>query len=163
MIDKSTFTPEEWSQILASPMLAGLAVTLADPSGLFGTMKEGTSSARALLEARNGEPAGSLAKVIADEFSTSAGRASAREAIKLDMTAGKPAELKVQALSALANVNSILKAKAGDDAPAFRSWLKSIAQDAAEAAREGGFLGFGGEKVSEAEKATLAEIEQALA
>ena len=60
-------------------------------------------------------------------------------------------------------MNSILKAKAGDDAPAFRSWLKSIAQDAAEAAREGGFLGFGGEKVSEAEKATLAEIEQALA
>lgn len=162
MIDKSVFTPEEWSQILASPMLAGLAVTLSDPSGLFGTMKEGTSNARALLEARNGGSSGNLAKIIADEFSTSAGRASAREAIKLDMTAGKPAELKLQALSALANVNSILSAKAGDDAPAFRSWLKSIALDAAEAAREGGFLGIGGEKVSDAERATLAEIEQAL-
>ncbi len=33
MVGKSAFTPEEWHLILVSPMLAGLAVTLADPSG----------------------------------------------------------------------------------------------------------------------------------
>jgi len=38
-----------------------------------------------------------------------------------------------------------------------------VSQAVAEAASEGGFLGFGGVKVSEAEKATLAEITTALA
>jgi len=37
-----------------------------------------------------------------------------------------------------------------------------VAQKAAEAGNEGGFLGFGGVAVSEAEKATLAEISTAL-
>jgi hypothetical protein len=34
---------------------------------------------------------------------------------------------------------------------------------AAEASSEGGFLGFGGVRVSDAEKATLAELDAALA
>ena len=37
-----------------------------------------------------------------------------------------------------------------------------MAQKAAEAGKEGGFLGFGGVAVSEAEKATLVEISAAL-
>jgi hypothetical protein len=37
-----------------------------------------------------------------------------------------------------------------------------IAEHVAEAASEGGLLGFGGVKVSDAEKATLAEISSAL-
>jgi hypothetical protein len=44
------------------------------------------------------------------------------------------------------------------DAGAFKSWLRHIAQAMAEASTEGGFLGFGGVPVSEAEKATLAQI-----
>ena len=57
----------------------------------------------------------------------------------------------------------MLEAKAPGDAPAFRSWLRQISQTTAEAANEGGgLLGFGGVQVSEAEKATLAEISSAL-
>ena len=48
-------------------------------------------------------------------------------------------------------------------APAFREWLKAIAAKVAEAGTEGGFLGFGGEKVSAAEKATLDRLARALA
>jgi len=40
MADKSSFTPDEWKVVLSSPMLAGLAVTLAEPSGLWGMLKE---------------------------------------------------------------------------------------------------------------------------
>jgi hypothetical protein len=40
--------------------------------------------------------------------------------------------------------------------------LQEIAQKAAEAAKEGGFLGFGGVAISDAEKATLAQIAAAL-
>ncbi len=144
-------------------MIAGMAVTLADPSGLFGTLKEGFVGAHALLEARKDAAANPLAKAIATEFDSAEGRTAARDTIKAAMTAKTPAELKAQALAALGRVNAILAAKAPEDAPAFRLWLKDIAVKAAEASSEGGFLGFGGVKISDAEKATLAEVDAALA
>ena len=48
------------------------------------------------------------------------------------------------------------------DASAFKTFLNTLAQKVAEAATEGGFLGLGGVPVSEAEKATLSEIAEAL-
>jgi hypothetical protein len=45
---------------------------------------------------------------------------------------------------------------------AFKGWLRQISQHVAEASKEGGFLGIGGVSVSEAERATLAEISSAL-
>jgi hypothetical protein len=40
--------------------------------------------------------------------------------------------------------------------------LNGLASKVAEASKEGGFLGFGGVQVSDAEKAALAEISSAL-
>jgi hypothetical protein len=163
MADKSAFTSEEWRLILASPLLAGMAVTLADPSGILGTLKEGFAGASALLTAKKDAGANAIARAIAADFDTSEGRTLARDGIKADLNGKTPAELKTQALEGLRKVNAILAAKAPDDAPGFRAWLKEIAANAAEASSEGGFLGFGGVKVSEAEKATLAEVDAALA
>ena len=36
MTTKADFTPEDWKQVLGSVMMTGMAVTLADPSGLIG-------------------------------------------------------------------------------------------------------------------------------
>ena len=65
-------------------------------------------------------------------------------------------------LANLRNVSKILDAKAPADAAAFKTWLRSIGQNVAEAASEGSFLGFGGVRVSDAEKATLDDIAEAL-
>ena len=46
-----------------------------------------------------------------------------------------------------------LDAKAPEDAAGFKAWLQQVAHKAAEAGNEGGFLGFGGVAVSDAEKA----------
>jgi len=43
-----------------------------------------------------------------------------------------------------------------------KSWLRQISQHVAAASKEGGFLGIGGVRISEAEKATLNEISSAL-
>jgi hypothetical protein len=59
-------------------------------------------------------------------------------------------------------VSAILNAKAPGDAAAFKTWLRTISQKVAEASSEGGFLGIGGVQVSDAEKATLADIAKAL-
>jgi hypothetical protein len=62
-------------------------------------------------------------------------------------------------LEVLKQAAAIVDAKAPSDASAFKSWLRHTAQAVAEASTEGGgFLGVGGVPVSEAEKATLAQI-----
>ena len=40
MADKTSFTKDEWALLLRSPMNAGMAVTVAEPSGLWGLLKE---------------------------------------------------------------------------------------------------------------------------
>ena len=70
--------------------------------------------------------------------------------------------VKEAALAELRTISGVVDAKAPDDAVAFKDWLREVAQKAAEAGTEGGFLGFGGVAVSDAEKATLAEGSAAL-
>jgi hypothetical protein len=50
MTNKQSFTPEEWTKVLESPMLAGMAVSVAEPSGLWGMLKEAFASSSALAE-----------------------------------------------------------------------------------------------------------------
>jgi hypothetical protein len=70
--------------------------------------------------------------------------------------------MKTACIEILGRVDGILSAKAPSDAAAFKNWLRHISQAVAEASTEGGFLGIGGVAVSDAEKATLAEISNAL-
>ena len=72
------------------------------------------------------------------------------------------ARSKDTALAELRTISGVLDAKVPGDAVAFKAWLQQVAQKAAEAGTEGGFLGFGGVAVSDAEKATLSEISVAL-
>ena len=53
-------------------------------------------------------------------------------------------------------------AKSPQEAQEFKGWLMSIARGAAEAAKEGGFLGFGGTQVSEKEMSALSQLSAAL-
>ena len=162
MATKADFSAEEWKLLLSSPMLAGMAVTMADPSGLWGTLKEGLASARALLDAKNSPGASALVKELVAEMETSAGRTTARDGMKSELTGKSVAEMKAQVLSALGQVSSVLDAKAPQDAAAFKEWLKQTAERVAEASKEGGFMGFGGVAVSDAEKAAVADIAKAL-
>ena len=78
MAAKTDFTPEEWNEVLGSVMMAGMAVTLADPSGLIGMTKEGLASGSALVAAKTDPQANALIKSIVSDFETSEGRAAAR-------------------------------------------------------------------------------------
>jgi hypothetical protein len=162
MADKSDFTPEEWKLVLSSPMLAGLAVTMAEPSGIWGMLKESMASARALIAAGQDAKASPLMKSMLTDMETSSGRTTARDEISADLEGKSPEEMKVAVIAKLAQVGKILDAKAPNDAPAFKRWLKSVADQVAESASEGGFLGFGGTPVSDKEKATLEEVGKAL-
>ena len=162
MVGKADFTPDEWAKILTAPMLAGIAVTLAEPTGFFGILKEGMASGRALLEARDDPGASALSKAVAADIATSEGRTDARAALQVEFSSKSPAEIKQKAISTLAEIAAILDAKAPQEAAGFKDWLKHIAERVAEASSTGGFFGFGGVQVTDAEKATIAEIAAAL-
>ena len=161
MTNKTNFTPAEWTKLLESPMMAGMAITAAEPSGLWGLLKESFSSGWALLEAKT-SGANELIKAIASDFGTAEGRAVVQDDLRARLLGRKPAEIRDAAIASLREAAAILDVKAPADAAAVKDWLKQMAQKAAEASTEGGFLGFGGVQVSEAEKATLAEIAGAL-
>jgi len=60
-------------------------------------------------------------------------------------------------------VAALLAAKATpQEAKEYRQWAFSVAENVANAASEGGFLGFGGERVSDPEKQLIAKIRSAL-
>ena len=87
---------------------------------------------------------------------------AARERMQSHFSGIQIHEVKGRAIDELRAVAGLLDAKAPADATGFKAWLREVARKAAEAGTEGGFLGFGGVTVSEAEKATLAEIDAAL-
>jgi len=162
MADKTNFTKEEWTLLLESPMIAGMAVTAADPSGLWGLLKESFAGGSALAQAASANT-NALVKAVVTDFSSSEGRSTARDGLKAKFAASQPSDLKMKAIDSLRQVSALLDAKAPDDAASFKAWLRQISQSTAEAATEGGGLfGVGGVQVSDAEKATLTEISSAL-
>jgi hypothetical protein len=162
MPSKEVFTAEEWNQVLGGVFMAGFAVTAADPSGLWGLLKETFASGRALMEAKNNASASELSKAIVSDMETSEGRSAAQAYVKGRLQGAKREEIKQRAIDALRSAAAVVDQKAPSDAAAYKAWLLQIANNVAEASKEGGFLGFGGVSVSDAEKVTLSEIAAAL-
>jgi len=162
MTDKSNFTPDEWKLLLESVTMAGIAITAAEPSGLWGVLKESFAGGTMLAQAKMDPNANPLIKAVIAEFDTAQGRSAARDGLKEKLAGSKPADIKAKSIETLRQAGAVVDAKAPGDAAAFKGWLRQISQHVAEAAKEGGFLGIGGVAVSDKEKATLTEISSAL-
>ena len=66
-------------------------------------------------------------------------------------------------LEELRAVQALVAAKAEpEEAAAFGRWLVTAAQAAADAAKEGGFMGFGAQRVSDREQAMLDQVRAAV-
>ncbi len=162
MANKRDFTPEEWTMVLQSPMLVGIAISTADPSGLWGTLKEAAASSSALAAAKLDAGSNDLIKAVIGDIETSEGRTVVQKALRDCFAGAEPSHCVHRSLANLREVSLVLDAKAPDDAAGFKTWLCGISQKVAEASAEGAFLGLGGVQVSDAEKATLADISKAL-
>ena len=159
MANKNDFTPEEWTKVLESIIAAGIAVSAADPSGWWGTLKEAAAGTPALAAAKRDPNSNELIKAAVADFerSNDGSILAMRERFAQAET-----ECVQRSLASLREVSAIVDAKAPDEAAAFKNWLREISQKVAEAAVEGSFLGFGGVRVSDAETATLRDISKAL-
>lgn len=162
MTGLDAFDPADRPRIAALPMLVGMAVTAADPGGLWGAIKESTAMAGALTKARGTQDNPLIAGAV-ENFSSSEGRSAVTSILK-DEVKGKDPKAIVDALvGEIGRLSSLIASKEPAAAPGFNAWLLDIAQSVAEAGTEGGFMGFGGVKVSPEETATLDRLKSALA
>jgi hypothetical protein len=159
MTSKADFTDEEWARLKRAPFVAGMAISLADPGGPIEAVKE-TAATLKTVRAAEGGGSGELPGAIAREVVAEAGRR------KNPLGGFKPssgANAGVEILDELGAVNRILSEKASpQDAAAVREWLIAAAQETANAAKEGGFMGFHAERVSEGEQQMLDRLNEAL-
>jgi len=162
MANKQDFTPEEWTRVLESIMVCSMAVSAADPNGLWGTLKEALASRSAVAASKRDSASNELTKAAIADLETAEARSAIREMLHKRLDGVGPTEIVQRSLDDLRAVSAILDTKAPGDAAAFKALLCGISQKVAEASVEGGFLGFGGVDVSDAEKATLADIAKAL-
>ena len=58
-------------------MIAGMVITAAEPSGVWGLLQEAMTGGWALVEARSDAQANALVRSVAEDFATAEGRAAA--------------------------------------------------------------------------------------
>src|SRR5215207_4355625 len=153
MTSKQDFTDQEWTRIRRAPLVAGTAISLADPGGPIEVTKETMATLRsATLPPSQEELLASVAldvQALAQQKQNPLGEFKPR--------GGQ------QVLEELRAVNELVTAKATpEEAEAFRRWLLVAAQAAADAGKEGGFMGFGAERVSAGEQQMLQQVRAVL-
>jgi hypothetical protein len=148
MTGKADFKDEEWEQVLQGPPTAGMIVITAQRGG---SIRESFSMAKAYTEARREHGDSELLDTIASTKP------------EVDHTRyHSPEELKEHGLQHLRDAVALLEQKATpEEADDYKRFVVTLAKRVAEAHKEG-FLGLSGERVSDAERAAIEEIAEAL-
>ena len=155
---KDKFTPEEWNSLLRTPMLASYAVVGADPSKEEGFIQEMSAVADAIIEGSQGAMKDSLLGAVVADIVANAEDEKRGQTEKMSV-----GDVKGRALENCRTVAALLQQKASpEEAQEYKSWVVRVAHHVASAAKEGGFLGFGGAQVSGSEVETINEIGAAL-
>jgi hypothetical protein len=155
---KDKFTPEEWKSLLKAPMLAGYAVAGADPSKEEGFIQEMSAVADGIIEGEQRAAKDSLLSAVVADIYANADDEERGQTEKMSV-----GDVKESALENSRAVATLLKTKAtAEEAAEYKRWVIAVAHKVASAAKEGGFLGFGGTQVSGNEVEIINEIGAAL-
>ncbi|MGB0101583.1 MAG: hypothetical protein WBP61_14995 [Nocardioides sp.] len=159
MTTRSDFSAEEWTRVVRAPLVAGMAISLADPGGPIEMGKETVASMKTATNPPSREQL--LAEVALEIQGEVQQRRNPLKGFKPTAAGTSPGE---QVLEELRAVAAIVAAQATpEEAAAFGAWLVASAQAAADAAKEGGFMGFHAVRVSEREQEMLDQVRDAVA
>lgn len=166
------YTEQEWEKIAAMPQLIGGVMAGAGSSGLIGTGKEMLATVESFLDGRKTFADNPVIQYIVPDTN----REKREEAIAdskeqrqrlLDKINGYQAktseELAKSVIEDCSNTIALLVAK---ETPKvvneYKAWLLGIADKVAKSAKEGSFLGFGGDRFSEKEQVLYDKLKVAL-
>jgi len=158
------FTPEEWQEVVAGPVDAGMLIAFAHPQGPLGLAHEMKAIYDVTVTGVINSPSELIREVgavlarqkgqggEADQMKASANRAK-------EHSQGDPPSYFLQEIT---RAVGLVSEKAPDDATAYKAWLVDCAEKTAQAAKEGGFFGFGGTHVTPRETAAIDRLKSAL-
>jgi hypothetical protein len=163
------FTDKEIFLLTNTPFAIGSAMVLAEGSGL-GTVKELFANTKSFVSGAKNYPNNEIiVGILPNMENFSETTKEAKELQKgyekwvKDNHIDSFDKMEAKVLEDSRKVAAILKEKATpQEAMEYDEWAMSIATNVAEAAKEGGFLGIGGERVSENEKAFYDQVAKAL-
>ena len=157
MTSKSDFPDDEWARVIRAPLVAGMAIMLADPGGPIEATKETMASIKTATNPPTREQL--VTEVALDVQAEVQAKRNPLKGFKPTGTSS-PGD---QVLAELTAVQEIVAARATDEeAAAFGRWLVAAAQASADAAKEGGFMGVGAQQVSEREQEMLERVRDAV-
>jgi hypothetical protein len=157
MTTKSDFTEEEWVRVRRAPFVAGMAISLADPGGPIEMAKETMATVKTATNPPSRE------QLLADVALDIQSMTQQRQNPLSDFKVTEAAQAGQQILDELRAVKDLVVAKATpEEASAFSQWLLATAQAAADAAKEGGFMGFGATQISQGEQDMLDNVRSAV-
>ena len=156
MSKQDDYTPEEWLSISSAPVMAGLLISLSDVSGPIGMTKEAIAVARAVTDSASSS-SNELLGAIATSW-----KAQVTKPKLPDLPRDTPDSARNETLELCKKAADIVSQKSPGEADEYKKWLVSLAKKAAEASKEGGFLGIGGTLVSDSEAAAIASLASAL-
>jgi len=154
---KNDYDEQDWARVVRAPFVAGMAITLADPGGPIEAAKETAATLKIATNPPTREQL--LTEVALDVQAMVQQHHNPLKGFK--PTADRP--VGDQVVDELHGVFEVVAAKAQpDEAVAFGEWIVQVAQAAANAAKEGGFMGFGAEQVSSREKDMVDRVRAAM-
>jgi hypothetical protein len=150
---KADFNAEDWSTVVEGPVYAGLRVISAHKGG---SVRESLAVGRVYQEARAQQGDSELLDAIVAS-PPGLDQARVKEAGGGADAIAKVVEERLRAAMAILEDKST-----PEEIDAYKKFVMTVGQAAAEAHKEGGFLGIGGTKVSPDEEKALDEISLAL-
>lgn len=144
MATKADFNAEEWSKLVEAPLLAGVRVSGTSGGG---KIREAVAVAKVYREGRQAQGDSALL----DEIVASP------PGVEQPEPGDDPSAVVTARLHEALRI--IDEKGTPQDADAYRKFVVAVARAAAEAHKEGGFIGIGGRQISEEEAAALKEIQ----
>ena len=164
------YSSEEWKTIASVPQSVGAIMASAGFSGLMGSGKEMFASVRGIMDAKKEYANNELIQeIVPNPKDRSQAMESARE--QRDFLMGRIKENNIKSSEGLRELIlgdckksiELLESKESQEtAGQYKKWVLNVAEGVANAAKEGGFLGFGGERFSEKEQELYGELKNIL-
>jgi hypothetical protein len=150
MTGKAEFNAEEWQTVVEGPVLAGLRVVAASRGG---TIRESLAVAKVYAAAREKQDDSELLDALV----------ASPPAVDAHEVRERGGDIATVSSDRLREALRLLGEKATpEEVEEYKAFVVEVARTAAEAHKEGGFIGIGGKPISEEEQAALDEIQTVL-
>ena len=161
MAKQEAFTSEEWTLLRLVPSLVAGGTAAAEPSGLFASIKEAAAGAQSMAADFKSNSGLELFAALAADRSIP-GMPDPKALLGEGSREQQMQTFKSAVLERVkAAVDLVARKSSPAEADAYRRMLAEVAEKAANASKEGGFLGFGGVRVSDKEHAFITEVKRA--